>query len=86
MARSLRTPGHLALMQVLIETRKITGMTQQDLARELGRPQSFIAKVETGERRLDVVEFIEWFTALKVDPASAIVSVQAASVRTIDND
>ena len=78
MARSLRTPGHRALMRVLIETRKETGLTQEELARKLGRPQSFVAKVETGERRLDVVEFVEWFDALQVDPTGAIASIQAA--------
>jgi len=78
MARSLRTPGHRALMQVLIETRKEAGLTQEDLARKLGRPQSFVAKVETGERRLDVVEFVEWFGALQAEPTVAIASIKAA--------
>lgn len=64
MTRSLRTPGHQALMQVLVETRKLKGMTQQELANRLDRPQSYIAKVETGERRLDVIEFLEWCEAL----------------------
>jgi hypothetical protein len=36
----------------------------------LGRPQSFVAKVENGERRLDVVEFIEVARAMNVDPAA----------------
>lgn len=53
-------------MQVLVETRKSKGITQQELANRLDRPQSYIAKVETGERRLDVVEFIEWSTLLGV--------------------
>lgn len=66
MTRSLRTSGHQALMQVLVETRKSKGITQQELANRLDRPQSYIAKVETGERRLDVVEFIEWSTLLGV--------------------
>lgn len=68
MTRSLRTPGHQALMQVLIETRKSKGITQQELANRLDRPQSYIAKVETGERRLDVVEFLDWAAALDSKP------------------
>ncbi len=52
-------------MQVLVETRKSKGITQQELANRLDRPQSYIAKVETGERRLDVVEFVEWAQALE---------------------
>ena len=86
MARSLRTPGHQALMLVLITTRKNTGATQQELASKLGRPQSFVAKVETGERRLDVVEFVEWFDALEVDPAAAIASIQSVLATSSDRE
>jgi transcriptional regulator with XRE-family HTH domain len=42
----------------MIIARKRAGLTQQALAARLSRPQSFIAKYETGERRIDVVEFI----------------------------
>lgn len=76
MVRSLRTPGHRALMQVLIEARKENEVTQQDLANRLSRPQSYIAKVETGERRLDVVEFIEWADALNLSPSDLIARVR----------
>ena len=72
MARSLRTPGHRALMQVLIEARKEAGITQQELADQLNRPQSYVAKVETGERRLDVVEFIEWADGIGRSPAELV--------------
>lgn len=67
MARSLRTPGHLALLEALTDARKAAGMTQQQLADRMERPQSFVAKVEGGERRLDVVEFAEWTIALGAD-------------------
>ncbi|WP_243700148.1 helix-turn-helix domain-containing protein [Paracoccus versutus] len=56
-------------MLVLIETRKEAGITQQELADRLNRPQSYVAKVETGERRLDVVEFIEWAEGIGASPA-----------------
>lgn len=79
MARSLRTPGHLALMQVLTEARKEMRVTQQELADRLDRPQSYVAKVETGERRLDVIEFIEWTTAIGV-PSAKLMSKIAESV------
>lgn len=79
MTRSLRTPGHLALMQVLVETRNRKAVTQQELANRLSRPQSYIAKVETGERRLDVIEFIEWANALEVNPTDVIARVEEAT-------
>ena len=80
MVRSLRTPGHLALMRVLIETRKIEGVTQQQLADRLNRPQSYVAKIETGERRLDVVEFAEWALALEVE-ADRVLAVVTDAVK-----
>lgn len=42
-------------------------MTQVHLAARLGKPQSFASKVETGERRLDFVEFVDWARALGVN-------------------
>lgn len=44
------------------------GLRQVDLAMRLDRPQSFVAKYESGERRLDFVEFIEIAEALGFDP------------------
>jgi transcriptional regulator with XRE-family HTH domain len=52
----------------MVEAREKAGLTQVELARRLNRPQSFVAKYEGGERRLDIVELL-WVTrALKVDP------------------
>lgn len=78
MAKSLRTPEHLALMQVLIEIRKEAGITQQELADILDRPQSYVAKVETGERRLDVVEMIAWAGGIGLSPADLMTKVVRA--------
>ena len=48
------------------------GLTQARLADHLNRPQSFVAKYEGGERRLDVVEFMEVAKAIGFDPAEFI--------------
>ena len=53
----------------MIEAREKAGLTQQVLAKRLGKPQSFIAKYETGERRIDVIEFITIVRAIGLDPA-----------------
>lgn len=45
-------------LSTVIAARKNAGLTQNDIARRLGRPQSFVSKYERGERRLDVIEFI----------------------------
>jgi transcriptional regulator with XRE-family HTH domain len=68
MSRSLRSPEHLALCELLISARKSAGLTQAEVAARLKRPQSFVAKYEGGERRLDVIEFIEVVRAMEQDP------------------
>ena len=47
-------------------------LTQAQLAARLDRPQSFVAKYEGGERRLDVIEFMEVAEAIGFDPADFI--------------
>lgn len=67
-SKTLRSREHRALCAVLVATRREAGLTQAQLAERLGKPASFIAKIEIGERRLDVVEFAALAKALKVDP------------------
>jgi transcriptional regulator with XRE-family HTH domain len=43
-----------------------------EVARRLGKPQSYVSKYESGERRLDVVEFMDVAHALEIDPAVMI--------------
>jgi transcriptional regulator with XRE-family HTH domain len=52
------------LLVLLKELRQSAGLRQQDLAERLGRPQSFVSKYESGERRLDVVDLIAVCRAL----------------------
>lgn len=77
MTKSLRTKGHAALTQALIAARKESGLTQQELAAQLGRSQSFVAKIELGERRVEVVELVEIARILGVSAASLIAPVEA---------
>ena len=51
------------------ETREALGMSQARFAKLVGRSQSFVAKTELGERRMDIVEFIELADALQTSPA-----------------
>jgi transcriptional regulator with XRE-family HTH domain len=68
MQKSLKSPEYARLIATLVAVRKGAGVRQQTLAKKLGRPQSFIAKYEGGERRIDVVEFIAIARALDADP------------------
>ena len=75
MSKSLRTPLHLQLQNFLVALRKSKNLTQADLALKLGRPQSFVAKYEGGERRLDVVEFVDIAYALRSDPSELLANL-----------
>lgn len=45
------------------------GLFQKDLAKKLRKPQSYVSKVESGERNLDTIEFVDYCIALNLDPA-----------------
>jgi transcriptional regulator with XRE-family HTH domain len=70
--KSLRSPLHLRLTTALVAAREKAGVTQQQLADRLGKPQSYVAKYEGGERRLDVVEYIEIAEALGFDAGRVV--------------
>jgi transcriptional regulator with XRE-family HTH domain len=67
LTKSVFTPTYARFRQLLIETRESAGLSQAALAERLKRPQSYVSKFERGERRLDVVEFLEVVQALQVD-------------------
>jgi transcriptional regulator with XRE-family HTH domain len=72
MSKSIHSPQHVKLRELLVAARKKAGLTQQDVADQLGRPQSFVAKYEGGERRLDVIEFLQVAAVLGADPARLV--------------
>ncbi|MFN0192906.1 MAG: helix-turn-helix domain-containing protein [Aestuariivirga sp.] len=53
-------------------------MTHASLAEQLGEHQSFVARFESGQRRIDVVEFLRLAELLEFDPGSAIKAVRRA--------
>jgi transcriptional regulator with XRE-family HTH domain len=79
MSKSIHSPQHIKLRELLVAARKKAGLTQQDVADRLGRPQSFVAKYEGGERRLDVVEFLQVAAALGADPARMVRALGLSS-------
>jgi transcriptional regulator with XRE-family HTH domain len=68
MQKSLKSAEYERFVELLVAVRHKAGIRQQALAKKLGRPQSFIAKYEGGERRIDVVEFVEIARALGAEP------------------
>jgi transcriptional regulator with XRE-family HTH domain len=57
---------------LLRAARKSQKLTQADVANRLGQPQSFVSKCERGEKKLDVVRFLDVTTAIGVDPKTII--------------
>jgi transcriptional regulator with XRE-family HTH domain len=67
LAKSLRSPEHLALLAVLIGTRHAVGLDQRQVAERMGWSQAKYSKTETGIRRLDLPEFRRLAKAFGVD-------------------
>lgn len=72
MRKSLHSRKYQVFVEQLVEARKAAGMTQEQVGEQLGRPQSFVAKYEKGERRIDLVEFLEITDFLGADPHAII--------------
>jgi transcriptional regulator with XRE-family HTH domain len=72
LGKTLQSPKHKALIELLIAKREASGLTQAELAEHLGEYQSFVARLESGQRRVDVVEFLALADALNFDPAKAV--------------
>lgn len=72
MAQSTHHRQYQALLKLLRSWRERAGLTQTQVGERLGNTQTFISKVERGERRLDVVEFTEWCDALGMAPGEAL--------------
>lgn len=70
--KSVHTERYRKLLAALIEAPKAAGLTQAELAAKLSKPQSFVSKVESGERRIDVIEFIDICEALAIESAAII--------------
>ncbi|MFA2865101.1 helix-turn-helix transcriptional regulator [Acinetobacter oleivorans] len=62
--RSIHDPRYQDLIKKLIELRESRNVTQVELARRLNKPQSYVSKIEILERRIDVIELIDWLNAL----------------------
>jgi transcriptional regulator with XRE-family HTH domain len=65
--KPIHTPEYKRMRERLREAREAAGLTQEKVAKELGKPQSFVSKVETGERRIDPTE-LEKFAKLYGKP------------------
>lgn len=72
MSRTLGSSRHRALIELVIKERKAADLTQVQVAKRLRRYQSYVTLLETGQRRLDVIEFMDLADAVGFDAAAAI--------------
>lgn len=80
MARRPTTPGfkddrYKDLIGRLKARRKELGLSQQALGDHIGRHKQFISRIEIGERRLDVVEIVDYAAALGLDARDLVASI-----------
>jgi transcriptional regulator with XRE-family HTH domain len=75
--KSLHSPTYEKLTALLVQARRKSGMTQQEVADALKTHQSYVAKVEGGERRIDVVEFMELARVLGFVPSNLLKKLEA---------
>lgn len=68
MTKSIYSPEMIAVRSWLREKRLEQNLTMRQLAERLGRPHSFVQRIEEGDRRLDVVEFVWYCQALGIEP------------------
>ncbi len=78
MDKSLFSNDYALLLKELRAARKSAGVTQEELASNLGTTQSVISKCERGERRLDVVELRTWCRTLKISFADFLIKYDKA--------
>ncbi len=72
MTKSVHTKNYDRFLALLIKARKDAKVTQDEVAEKLNRPQSFVSKYENGERRVDVIEFLQIAQAIGFDPVGFI--------------
>ena len=76
MRKTVHSPAAQTFCALLRAERQKARLSQERLADKLKKPQSFVAKIEAGERRVDVVEFLAIANALEIDPAKFMRKLQ----------
>lgn len=75
MAKTLFSSAYRQLIAAVVDARKAAGLTQRQLADRLRRPQNFVGRVETEQRRLDFIELLAWLKACDVDLEEAVLAL-----------
>ena len=77
--KSVFSKQYALFLSLLISLREEKGFSQRALSKKLKKVQTYVSKYERGERRLDVIEFLEIIKALDADPHKIIRELETAS-------
>ena len=72
MKKAIASNKYVDLITWLKEAREKQNLTMRDVAELINKPHQFINKIESGERKLDVYEFVQYCKALELDPVDGI--------------
>ena len=75
MAKGITEVRYRKMLATLIEARKSAGLSQPDVAVILSKPQQFVSRYELGERRLDVIEYVDIAAALGLDGLALLTNI-----------
>ena len=75
MPKTIFGGDHRHLVEVLVQARQKSGLTQAQLANRVQKDQTFISIIERGQRRVDVLEFVALARAMEADPARLFAEV-----------
>lgn len=76
MPKTIYKPEHAILLTLLKKHRKAAGLTQVHCSKALGRPQSFMSDVESGTRRLDIVQLRDLCKVLEISLAELVIEFE----------
>ncbi len=76
MKKSIISNDYILFLAFLKKVRVDAGITQEQLAKKLKATQSFLSKVERGERRLDVIELRQWSRALGLPLSDFVMQLE----------
>jgi transcriptional regulator with XRE-family HTH domain len=77
--KAQHAPPYQRLLGLLRSLREEAGLTQRQLGKRLGKPQSWVYNCETANRRVDLTEFVAWATACEVHPRVAFARFLASA-------
>ncbi|MCQ1772888.1 helix-turn-helix transcriptional regulator [Neorhizobium galegae] len=86
MEKTLTTKGHAALVKLVRDKREAAGLTQEAIAKTLGEHQSFIARLESGQRRIDVLEYVTLAKVIGFDAVDELQKLIASADMILVDD